>query len=120
MPPLLYAIIVAALLSSTSLIAILLRISPLTSTAQALPAFLASIFLTIATVGSLLLFLFWTYVPIHTWNEGKILGIALRQGIFLALAIVIILVFHLLYILTWWIAILIFLVFILIEMALER
>ncbi len=120
MPPLLYAILAAALLSGTSLLAILLRVSPLTAPTQALPAFFASVFLTVATVGTLLLFVLWKCVPVHAWSEGKILGVSVRQGLFLAVAVILVLIFYLLAMLTWWIGLLIFLVFLLIELALDR
>ena len=120
MSTLLYSIAVAALLSITSLIAVVLRVSPLTSPFQALPAFFASTFLSIATIGTLLFYLLWKHFPIHAWNEGKILGTAFRQGIFLALTVVLLLLFFVLGILTWWIGILICLIFLLIELALQR
>jgi hypothetical protein len=116
---LLFSIIAAALLSTTSLIAVILRVSPLTSPVQALPAFFASVFLSIATVGTLVLYALWKWFPLHAWDEGKILSISLRQGIFLASATAILILFYLLGILTWWIGILIYLVFILIEAALQ-
>ena len=120
MTTLLYSIIVAALLSVTSLIAVILRVSPLTSPGQALPAFFASIFLSVVTTGTLLLYLLWKWFPVHAWDEGKILGISLRQGIFLGLGTLVLLLFHLLGILTWWIGILIYVVFLLIELALQH
>lgn len=120
MTTLLYSIIVAALLSTTSLIAVLLRVSPLLSPAQALPAFFLSLFLTIATTMTIAFYFFWRYVPIHAWDEGKILGISLRQGLFVASATVILLLFFLLGILNWWIGVLIYAVFILIEVALQH
>lgn len=119
MTTLLYSIIVAALLSTTSLIAVLLRVSPLTSPGQALPAFFASVFLSITSVATILLYLLWKWFPLHAWDEGKILSIALRQGIFLGTATVIMILFHLLGILTWWIVALIYVVFLLIEVALQ-
>jgi hypothetical protein len=48
------------------------------------------------------------------------MSVAIRQGIFLALAVVILVLFHLFALLTWWIALLIFLVFGLIELALDQ
>ena len=120
MTTLLYSIIVATLLSVTSLIAVILRVSPLTSPGQALPAFFASIFLSVVTTGTLLLYLLWKWFPVHAWDEGKILGISLRQGIFLGLGTLVLLLFHLLGILTWWIGILIYVVFLLIELALQH
>ena len=119
MTSLLYSIIVAALLSATSLIAVLLRVSPLLSPAQALPAFFLSVFLPIAMTMTIVLFFLWKWFPVHAWDEGKILGISLRQGLFLASATVILILFHLLGILTWWVGILIYVVFLLIELALQ-
>lgn len=120
MTTLLYSIIVAAMLSVTSLIAVLLRVSPLSSPAQALPAFFASVFLSIASVATIGLYYLWKWFPFHAWDDGKILGISLREGIFLGLATVILILFHLLGILTWWIGILIYLVFVLTELALQH
>ncbi len=120
MTTLLYSIIVAALLSAISLFAVLFRVSPLLSPIQAIPAFFVSVFLTIATVMTLLFFLLWKYVPVHAWDEGKILGIALRQGIFVAIASILLIVFFMLNILNLWIGILIYVVFLLIELALQH
>lgn len=119
MTSLLFSIILAALLSATSLVAVLLRVSPLTAPGQALTAFFASIFLTVASVTSLLLYMLWRWFPVHAWDEGKILSIALRQGVFIALATVILVLFHLLGVLTWWIGVVIYAVFLLIELALQ-
>lgn len=119
MTSLLYGIIVAALLSVTSLLVVVLRVSPLTSPAQALPSFFASVFLSIASIVTLLLYLIWKNFPLHAWDEGKVLSISVRQGLFIASATLICLLFHLLGLLTWWIAILIFMVFLLVEMALH-
>jgi hypothetical protein len=58
-------------------------------------------------------------VPLHSWDVGKLLGISVRQGILLGLGTTIILLFHLLGLLTWWIALLIYAVFVLLEMALN-
>ncbi len=120
MTSLLFSISIAALLSVTSLIVVFLRASPLLSPGQALPAFFLSLLLTVTTLGALLFYAFWKYTPIHTWSEGKILTIALRQGLFLGLTTVIILLLHLLGILTIWLALLVALVFILIEVALHH
>lgn len=119
MTNLLYSIIVAALLSTTSLLAILFRVSPLSLPGQAVTAFFVSLFLSVSTIGTLLFAAFWKWFPIHAWDEGKSLSIALRQGVFLGLVVVALLTFHLLSLLTWWIAVLILLVFILIELALH-
>jgi hypothetical protein len=120
MTSLFFSIVAAALLSITSLLVVLLRVSPLTSPAPALVAFFASVFLSVVTSSTLILFFVWKWFPLHAWNEGKILGIALRQGTFLGLGTVIAIVFLLLGLLTWWSLILIFVVFVLIELALQH
>jgi hypothetical protein len=119
MTSLLYSIIAAGLLSLTSLFVVLLRVSPLTSPGQALPSFFASVFLSVACVTTLILYLVWKNFPLHSWDEGKVLSTSLRQGVFFSLFIVICILFHLLSLLTWWIGILIFLVFALVEAALH-
>lgn len=119
MTSLLFSIAVAALLSGTSLLVVLLRVSPLVSPGQALPAFFLSIFLTVASATTVLLYFLWKWFPVHAWDEGKILSIAIRQGIFLGFATIILILFHLLGVLTWWIGILIYVVFLLIEMAMQ-
>lgn len=120
MTTLLFGIITAALLSATSLAVILLRVSPLSSPGQALPIFFASVFLTVGSACTVLLYVLWRWIPVHAWDEGKILSIALRQGVFVATATVVLILFHLLGVLTWWIGILIYLVFLLIELALQH
>lgn len=119
MNTLLFSIIVAALLSGTSLVTVLLRVSPLSAPGQALAAFFLSLFLTIASVGALAFAGLWRLVPWHTWDAGRVLSASVRQGIFLALATVILLIFHLFGLLNWWIGILIYAVFVLIELALQ-
>ncbi|MDD5103505.1 MAG: hypothetical protein PHX93_03835 [Candidatus Peribacteraceae bacterium] len=120
MTSLLFGLSLAALLSITSLVIILLKVSPLTVPAQAIPAFFLSLFLSISTVGSLLFLALWKWLPTHSWDAGRIMSVAIRQGVFLAIAVVILVLFHLWELLTWWIAILIFLVFGLIELALDQ
>ena len=66
------------------------------------------------------LYLLWKFFPIHAWDEGKILSISLRQGVFIAVATCILILFHLLGILNWWIGVLIYVVFLLIELALQH
>lgn len=119
MTSLLFGIILSALLSTTSLLAVLFRVSPLSAPAQALPAFFASLFLSMSSIGALLFYALWRTVPFHTWDTGKILSVSLREGVFLGLGSVFLLVFHLLGLLTWWIAVLIYTVFLLIELALN-
>lgn len=117
MTSLLFGISLSAILSITSLLVVLLRVSPLSTPLQALPAFFLSIFLSVSSVASLLFFILWKLVPVHAWDMGKVLGISVRQGILLGIGTVIIILFHLLGLLTWWVAVLIYAVFLLIELA---
>ncbi len=110
----------AALLSLTSLLILLFRVSPLTAPSQAIPAFFLSLLLSVSTVGSLLLLGLWKMLPTHTWDSGKVVSVSLREGIFLGLAIAILTGFFLLELLTWWIVALVILVFGLIELALNQ
>ncbi len=119
MTSLLFGIIVSALLSTTSLLVVLLRVSPLSAPGQAIPAFFVSLFLSISSIGTLAFYFLWRTLPIHTWDIGKLLGISVRQGLMLGLGTVIMVLFHLLGLLSWWIAILIYAVFVLIELALN-
>ena len=73
-----------------------------------------------STAGALVFLLLWRLLPTHSWDAGKIMSVSLRQGVFLALAMVTLVLFHLWQLLTWWIAVLIFLVFGLIELALDQ
>jgi hypothetical protein len=114
---LLFGIALSAALSVTSLLVVLLRVSPLTAPAQALPAFFLSLLLSVSTVSTLLLIALWRVLPVHTWDTGKITSISLRQGLLLGLAVTIIFVFLVLRLLNWWIGLLIAAVFGLIELA---
>ena len=120
MNSLLFGIALSAILSIASLVIVLLRVSPLTAPNQAIPAFFLSLFLAISTVATLGFVALWKYVPHHTWDTGKLMGIAMRQGAFVGAATIIVLQFHILELLTWWIALMIFAVFLLIELALEH
>lgn len=119
MTTLLFGIIISALLSVTSLLTVFFRVSPLSAPSQALPAFFLSLFLTLASLGALAFAGLWRMVTWHTWDAGKVLSVSLREGIFFALATTILLMFHLIGLLNWWIGILIYVVFILIELALQ-
>lgn len=112
-----FGLALSALLSVTSLLIVLLRVSPLTAPLQALPAFFLSVFLTVTTAGGLLLILLWRVLPVHLWDTGKITAIGLRQGLLLSLATTVVLLFLVLRLLNWWITLLIFGVFLLIELA---
>ena len=112
-----FGIAVAAVFSLTSLLIVLFRVSPLTAPAQALPAFFVAFFMTVSTVGTIFFIGLWRFLPWHVWDTGKITAIALRQGIFLGLAMTIVMLFLVLQLLNWWMTLLIFGVFVLIELA---
>lgn len=119
MTSLFFSIVVAAMLSVTSLLVVLWRVSPLTSPTPALTAFFASAFLSTVTVSTIALYFLWKWFPLHAWSEGKILSNALRQGTFIGIGTMIVLLFLMMGLLTWWSVILIYLVFVLIELALQ-
>ncbi len=119
MTSLLFAISLSTLLSATSLLVVIFRVSPLTSPGYAIPAFLLSLFLTMASGMTLVLYGLWRVLPFHTWDLGQLIGISLRQGIFIGLATTVMVLFHLLGLLTWWIVPMIYGVFVLIELALN-
>jgi hypothetical protein len=118
MNSLLFGISIAAALSTTSLAIVLLRVSPLTAPLQAIPTLFVSVFLAVSTVGILCFVGIWKVVP-HAWDTGTLISISIRQGIFLGSAAVLILLFQVLGLLTWWIFLLIVSVFVLVELALE-
>ena len=120
MNSLVFGISLAALFSTTSLLIVLFRVSPLLAPAQAILAFFLSIFMSVTTVSTLLFIGIWRKIPGHTLDTGRLTSISLREGIFLGTATAILLLFHLLQLLTWWIAILIYGVFLLVEMALDH
>ena len=119
MTSLLFGICISALLSVTSLLVVILRVSPLSAPAQAVPAFFISLFLSVSSVGTLVFLGIWKFTPVHSWDLAKMLRVSLRQGILLACGTVALTVFQLLQILNWWVAILIYAVFVLIELALH-
>lgn len=120
MTSLIFGITLASLLSVTSFLIVILRVSPLLAPSQALTAFFLSLFMSIATVGTLIFMGVWKLLGGHAWDTGKLTSISLRQGIFLGSAVSIMTLFHLLDLLNWWIAVMIFGVFILVELALEH
>jgi len=96
---------------------ILFRVSPLTAANYAIPAFLLSVLLSVASIGALGFFAFWTYVPLFSWDSGKLLSVSIRQGALVGLTAIGLLVFGMLGLLTLWTALLIIGVFVLIEIA---
>lgn len=119
MTTLLFGIILSALFSTTSLLIVLFRVSPLSSPGYALPAFFISLFLSVSTLGALALYALWKLIHVHLWDQGKLLSVSVRQGVFLGSAVTLITLFHLLSVLTWWIMLLIIGVFVLVESALN-
>ncbi|MDB4978548.1 MAG: hypothetical protein JWM56_734 [Candidatus Peribacteria bacterium] len=119
MTNLLFGISLSALLSTTSLLVVLFRVSPLSSPSQAIPAFLLSVFLSVASVGSLLFYALWTKFPVHTWDTGKLLTVSIRQGMLLSIGTVAVLIFGMLGLLSWWVILLLYAVCILIELAIN-
>jgi hypothetical protein len=119
MRPLLLRITIAALLSVSSLLVILFRVSPLTAPGIALPFFFLTVALSTASVATLLFYAFWASVSLEGLDAGRKITIALREGIFAACAVTLIFGFLMLGILTWWIGVLIAMVFVLIELALH-
>lgn len=119
MTSLLFSIVLAALLSTTSLLVVLFRVSPLTAPAQALPAFFLSLFLSVSTVTALLFAAAWRWAVGQNWNAGKLLTVSLREGLFLGFIVVALLGLQMLGLLNIWIAVMIVAVFALVETALH-
>jgi hypothetical protein len=71
------------------------------------------------TTGTLLFFGLWRVLPLHSWDTGKTLGVSVREGIFLGISTALLALFLMLGLLTWWIAIMICSVFVLLELALH-
>ena len=119
MTPLLLRIATTALLALASLIVVLFRVSPLTSPGLAVPFFFLTLFLSVASIGTLVCYGAWSNVAIEGMDAGRKISVSLREGLFLATATILVLIFQILGILTWWIGGLIYLMFTLIEVALH-
>ncbi len=119
MTPLLLRIAAAAFFSLASLIVVLFRISPLVSPGLAIPFFFLTTFLAVASISTLLCYGMWSMLPIEGMDSGRRMSVSLREGFFLAIATIFLIVFQILGILTWWIGGLIYLVFVLVEVALH-
>lgn len=120
MNTLVFGISLAAALSTTSLCIVLFRVSPLLAPTQALFAFFFSLLLSVTTVGTLAFMGIWKRALGVNWDTGKLTSICLRQGIFLGVATTVTALFLVLKLLNWWITILIYGVFLLVELALEH
>lgn len=141
------SLLIALFLSLSSLLIVFLRVSPLVSPEFALPFFFASVFGAVSSAATLLLAVAKSLLPVRTaWParqvgtggpggrrlpEGvehggyaflsrAVLKSSLRQGVFMGSATCIVFLLFLLRIHNLWIAVLIYAVFILIEMAVGR
>ena len=119
MSTLLFGLSLASLFSFASLTIVLYRVTPLLIPEYAYPAFFATLFLFLATTGTLLMYLLWTYVPLVNWDTGKRISSAWRQGMFIACSGTAIAGLHLLGLLNWWILLLIVGIMLLIELSLH-
>lgn len=118
MTPTLIRIATAGLLSLASLFVILFQVSPLSAPGVAVPFFFLTVFLSSSSIVTLVCYFIWNRLSIEGMDAGRKLSLSFREGIMFAIATVLILLFLLLEILTWWIAVLMYLVFFLVEMAL--
>jgi hypothetical protein len=116
----LVGIALALFLSLSSLAVVLLRVSPLTSSEYALPFFFLSIFIAVASCTTLILSVIKGLLTKHAFKSRNVINSSLRQGVFVAIATSLVILLFLLRIVNWWIALLIYAVFMLIEMAIGR
>ncbi len=107
MPSPLFGIALSALLSSTSLLVVLFRVSPISSPLYALPSFFISLLLSMSSVGALIAFTVWKFVTIHTWDFGQMIAISIRQGILFGIAACLIALLFVLNMFTWWLALIV-------------
>jgi len=114
------SIILALLLGASSLLLVVYRVSPLTAPEFALPFFFLSILVLTSAFGALVFSLTKSFLAHQPLRSRAFINSSLRQGIFLGVATCIVLFLHLLHILNWWIAALIYAVFVLVEMAVGR
>ena len=119
MTPLLIRIGAATLLAFTSLLVVLFKVSPLTSPGVAIPLFFLTVFLSTAGFISLVAYIVWSRLSVEGMDTGRKMSVSLREGLFAAVAVDLLFLFQILGILTWWIAGLICLVFLLVEVALH-
>lgn len=113
-------IALALFLSLSSLTVVFLRVSPLSSPEFALPFLFLSIFIAVSACTVLLLSVIKAFLMHQLLRSRSVMTASLRQGVFAATGTCIIVFLFLLHILNWWIAILVYAVFVLIEMAVGR
>ncbi len=119
MTPILLRIGAAAILSVASLLVVLMRVSPLTAPGIALSLFFITMFLAVASMSTLGFYGIWSSISIEDMDAGKKITVSLREGIFLGVATVVVFLFQILGILNWWVGVLIYLVFVCVELALH-
>ena len=119
MTPLLLRIAAAGFLSLASLLVILFRVSPLASPGLAVPFFFLTLFLSCASIGTLMCYGAWNTVAVEGMDAGRKISVSLREGLFFAAATTFVFIFQIFGILTSWIGGLIYLVFVLVEVALH-
>lgn len=108
----------AGVLALLSLVVILFRVSPFSAPGIALPFFFLTFFLVIAAFGTLLCYAVWERINVEGMDAGKKLSASLREGFFLGIASVLLVLLQILDVLTWWIGGLLYLIFVLVEVAL--
>ena len=118
MTSILLRIAAAALLSASSLAVILFRVSPLTTPGVGVPFFFLTLLLAVSSTATLVCYAIWSRLSMEGMDAGRTISVSLREGIFLGSATVLLFLFLILGILNWWIGLLIYLVFFLVEMAL--
>ncbi len=119
MSSILFRIALSSLLSIGSLLVILFRVSPLLAPGIAIPLFFITVFMSAATASALVFYGVWSSLPMEGMDAGKKLTISLREGVFLAAASICLLTFQIVGLATWWVAVLIYLIFLLVELALQ-
>lgn len=98
---------------------IIFRVSPLLAPGIAIPFFFLTLFLTVATTSSLLFYAAWGSVSVEGMDAGRKLTISLREGVLLSFATIFLVLFQLLGLATWWTVVLIYAVFLFVELALH-
>lgn len=123
-------IALALTLSLSSLTVVILRVSPLTAPQYAIPFLILSVFIAVTSFLTLVLFFAKKLLSRGSEKESekqrphvlarKLINTSLRQGIFFAFATCVVIFLWLMGIVNWWIAVLIYMVFVLVEMAIGR
>ncbi len=121
---------IALVLSLSSLLVVILRVSPLTAPQYAIPFLILSVFIAVTSFLTLVLFSIRRFLIKRLVKESekqrphvlarKLINSSLRQGIFFAIATCVVIFMWLMGIVNWWIAVLIYMVFVLVEMAIGR